>query len=123
MELKLTQKYRDPAMPSSDTVITNFYLNESEFEALRSLGGRLVRKRRYDVFEAGRKFAIDVFEDDLSGLVLAETELANDEEAANSKEPSFSVMEVTNEVLFTGGGLVTIGPDELRSELARRLGS
>ena len=40
VSLKLTQKYSEPDLPATETIITNFYLNEVEFEKLGVLNGR-----------------------------------------------------------------------------------
>jgi CYTH domain-containing protein len=105
--LKLTQKYDPPTGTGLETIITNLYLNETEFQALACLEGPTLRKRRYPYPFAGRNFSIDVFEGALKGLILCEIEF--DEHTDSHLElPPFAVREVTDDPFFTGGHLVTL---------------
>lgn len=97
---KLCKKY-EPLSPS-ETPITNIYLSLSEYELLASLGGRHITKRRYDVLHGHRSFSVDVFEGELEGLVLAETDLAD---AEVPDFPAWIVRDVTADRRFTGGEL------------------
>jgi hypothetical protein len=122
--LKLTQKFRETGFdklsdqPGSQTIITNFYLNGTEYQTLAQLGGNSLTKRRYRLPSGSHKFSIDVFEGDLAGLVLAEIEALTDEELAHVPQPEWAVAEVTGDVFFTGGNLVTTTPAQLRAKLA-----
>jgi CYTH domain-containing protein len=118
---KLTQKYRKMELPSTDTVITNIYLDESEFEALRLLQGARIRKRRYIIRHDGHRFAVDAFEGDLEGLILAEVEFKHDDEVTNLPIPSFAIQDVTEDEFFTGGRLAFESPQVIHQELQRRL--
>lgn len=123
--LKLTQKFLNSGFDKLSqregvqTIITNFYLNETEYNTLAQLGGNILTKRRYRLPSGGRTFSIDVFENSLTGLVLAEIEALTDEELANIPLPNWATAEVTNEIFFTGGNLVKITPDQLQAELAK----
>lgn len=116
IDLKLTQKYRDPEKPFFQTVITNLYLTDEEFSILSCVGGHQLIKKRYDFHSDGRRYSIDAFEGKLSGLVLAETEFDHDDEASSFEVPSFAIRDVTNEDLFTGGHLAFAKPDVVRNE-------
>ena len=105
--LKLTQKYDPPTGTGLETIITNLYLNETEFQTLACLEGPTIHKRRYPYPFAGRNFNIDVFEGSLDGLILGEIEF--DELAGSHIElPPFATREVTDDPFFTGGHLVTL---------------
>lgn len=105
--LKLTQKYDPPSGVGLETIITNLYLNETEFQTLACLEGPTLRKRRYPYPFADRNFSIDVFEGPLEGLILGEIEF--DEPADSHIElPPFATREVTDDPFFTGGHLVTL---------------
>lgn len=117
---KLTQKFA-PAPPDfSRTIITNTYLTQYEYEVLSVFEGNEIRKNRYPFEHEGRAYGIDVFLGALWGLVLAETSFETDEEMDAFAVPSFAVLDVTNEEMFTGGKLVGLTADDIREELKRR---
>lgn len=118
--LKLTQKYAPEPPDFSHTVITNTYLTAAEYQVLSVFEANEIRKNRYPFEFAGRRYTIDLFMGGLWGLILAETEFATDEEMKSLTIPPFAVLDVTNEELFTGGNLVNITLDDIRSELAKR---
>ncbi len=117
---KLTQKYA-PAPPDfSRTVITNIYLSPAEYEVLSVFEGNEIRKNRYPFEHEGRAYSVDIFLGALWGLVLAETSFETDEEMRAFTMPSFAVMDVTEDEMFTGARLVELTIEDLRAELARR---
>lgn len=119
-KLKLTQKFT-PAPPDfSRTIITNTYLSAYEYQVFSVFEANEIRKNRYPFEYEGRKYSIDVFLGALWGLILAETDFETDEEMDNFTLPSFAVRDVTNEEMFTGGMLVNLTIEELRSELEKR---
>jgi CYTH domain-containing protein len=104
--LKLTQKYSRSDLPASQTIITNFYLNEVEFDTLAGLSGRSISKQRYTYHHAGHRWSLDVFQGPLHGLILAEVEAQSAEALAQIPMPSFALKEVTGDLRFTGGVLI-----------------
>jgi 8-oxo-dGTP pyrophosphatase MutT (NUDIX family) len=118
--LKLARKHRAPELPPTHTVITNLYLEPAEYERLRALGGRSLVKRRHRHPPGGR-FAVDVFEGPLQGLVLAEAEAASDEELAALEPPRFAHCEVTADAFFTGGSLASAPPERVAERLRELL--
>lgn len=119
---KLTQKFAPNVEDLSRTYITNLYLTQAEYEMFAHLEGNEIRKNRYAYEHEGRKYSIDTFLGDLHGLILAEIEFDADEDLDNFPTPSFAVMDVTNDPMFTGGRLVELTADEIRRELKRRGG-
>jgi CYTH domain-containing protein len=117
--LKLTQKFGETAVPTQHTTITNIYLNEAEYQTLAQLGGDLLTKRRYRYSSGNQTFSVDVFEGQLSGLILAEIEAQTDEQLQTVSLPAWAVAEVTNDNFFTGGNLVTVTLAQLQAELAK----
>jgi CYTH domain-containing protein len=104
-QYKFTQK-ETPAPPDFATMtITNIYLSAAEYELLRVLPGREVRKRRHHL---GR-YSIDVFEGDLAGLILAEAGFTSEDEMRAHPLPEFAVREVSEDVRYTGGRLALNG--------------
>ena len=111
---KLTQKLPTDATGARQGLITTMYLKEDEFQLLANLPAKILRKTRYSV----PPFGIDVFEDALTGLVLAEAEFNSAEDASALSLPSFIVREVTEDPRFTGGELVRASRQELDKLLA-----
>ena len=111
---KLTQKLPTDATGARQGLITTMYLTEDEFQLLANLPAKILRKTRYSV----PPFGIDVFEDALTGLVLAEAEFNSAEDASALSLPSFIVREVTEDLRFTGGELVRVSRQELEKLLA-----
>ena len=111
---KLAQKIPDETPTTRQGMITNFYLSRDEFGVLSRLPAKILRKTRHSV----PPFGIDVFEDALDGLVMAEAEFTSAEEAASLEIPSFIAAEVTKDRRFAGGSLVAVTLDELRAWLA-----
>lgn len=117
---KLTQKFAPDPPDFSRTLITNIYLTQYEYEMLSVFEGNEIRKNRYPYEHEGRAFSIDVFLGALHGLILAETDFETDEEMSNFTLPSFATLDVTNDVMFTGGHLVDLTADQIRAELQMR---
>ena len=105
---KLTQKLTQGSS-LSDSLITTIYLEASEYESLSSLPAAVLEKTRSRV----PPFVIDAFGTPLEGLVLAEAELASDEEARSLEAPPESVAEVTADPRFSGGRLAAATREEM----------
>ena len=110
---KLTQKVPARASGAQQGFITNIYLTKDEFCVLAQLPARQLRKTRYSV----PPFGIDVFEDTLAGLVLAEAEFDSAAAADALTLPPFVLAEVTNDDRFTGGRLVGASRQDIRTWL------
>jgi CYTH domain-containing protein len=118
--LKLTQKYVAPSPVFGQTIITNLYLDEQEFNHLLSLGGCSIRKRRYAHAIGPQPCAIDIFDGHLDGLLLTEIGFDDDVAMTGCPIPEFVVAEVTTEAFFTGANLAYIRAEDLERELLRR---
>jgi CYTH domain-containing protein len=115
IDRKFGQKYlKDGEFDS--TLMTNFYIDEAEYQALSVLEGSKLVKRRYPYIFEQQKFSIDVFEGELSGLLLCEKELEEGENPPFNL-PSFVTREVTHEVFFTGGSLANTTAHELAERM------
>lgn len=106
--LKLGQKFRAADQSTRQTTMTNFYLDETEYAILSTLGGALLVKRRYPYHHAGHNYNIDVFERHLSGLILMEIERRPGVDLSALPLPSVALREVTDDPFFTGGALATL---------------
>lgn len=110
---KLTQKLQSPGSGAQQGFITNMYLTREEFRILAQLPAEQLSKTRYSV----TPFGIDVFEDRLTGLVLAEAEFESVSDADALTLPSFVAHEVSADVRFTGGRLVHASRQEIQAWL------
>jgi hypothetical protein len=117
LELKLTQKFLVKGQQTAERSITNLYLNQTEYETFATLPGHRLRKRRYGYTVWGYHYAIDVFEEQLAGLMLAEIDYANEPPAL----PSFALKDVTDDVFFTGGHLATLSEKAFLEGFQRRI--
>lgn len=89
---------------------TSIYLGEAEFGLLSGLPGKRLRKVRHHLAPVGGfAYGVDVFEGELAGLILAETEFATAEALATCRGPDFAVREVTQDLRYTGGWLAARG--------------
>lgn len=113
--IKLTKK----AASSSPyfCTISRILLSYGEYMLLSSLASRQLKKTRYYHHYEDRVFSIDVFEGELEGLILCETEASSLEELMQAEPPDYVKQEVTEDEFFTGGALCQIGREELRRKL------
>ena len=118
---KFGQKYRASSQSGVETTMTNIYLDEKEYHSLSKLEAREIVKRRYRYVNGGLEYGIDVFEGELSGLILAEIECETEQECERLQPPSFSLREVTEDIFFTGGFLATLTKEEFEAGLAKWL--
>ena len=110
---KLTQKLPEQNMGARRGLITTMRLAKEEFCVLAKLPARELTKSRHSI----PPFGIDVFQGELSGLVLAEAEFDSAKEALQLTLPPFVVHEVTEDSRFTGGRLVAASRGELQGWL------
>lgn len=101
---KLGKKYSGTAL--STRPMTNIYLDVAEYEMLAALPAATLTKRRHD---AGGGFVIDVFEDALAGLVLAEVAADDDAALGAVTVPAWCAREVTDDPAYAGGTLAIHG--------------
>ncbi|HLJ90609.1 MAG TPA: hypothetical protein VKZ53_27625 [Candidatus Angelobacter sp.] len=114
VHFKLTQKLAGRTEGAQQGFITTIYITNDEFDVFAQLPAKVLTKTRHSV----PPFGIDVFEDGLSGLVLAEAEFDSAAEASALVPPSFVMHEVSDDIRFTGGYLVTVSRQELKRNLA-----
>ena len=126
-KIEITQGYltKDPAIRVRSTGDNRFYMTfkgKTEDELVRRevelpitkdayeiLMGhestKKIRKNRYLVHENGKKFEIDIFEEQLKGLAFLEVEFENQEEAEQFMIPAWVDKEVTGDVRYTNSQL------------------
>ncbi|HEX3527818.1 MAG TPA: hypothetical protein VH988_12205 [Thermoanaerobaculia bacterium] len=114
--IKLTKKSESDS-PYFQT-ISRILLSTREYELLDALEGDRLRKTRHYHIDHGRAFSIDVFEGELDGLILCETEAEGLAELMSIQPPPYARREVTTDPFFTGGNLCRASRSDLRSKLA-----
>ena len=92
-------------------------LTEKEFESLNKLEGKRVRKIRYYYEFEERTAEIDLFQDELNGLVTVDFEFETEEEKEKFKMPDFCLADVTQEDFIAGGKLCGKTYKEIEKEL------
>ena len=117
---KLCKKY--PTDDPYSGAMVNIYLTSSEYSVYSALPGTTITKRRYAVPVAGTAFSVNVFEDELAGLVLCVAEQPTRAEVSSLVFPPWATHEVTEDDFFTGGHLSRISARELRQKLASLAG-
>jgi len=114
--IKLTKKYESES-PYFQT-IGRILLSPDEFALFDALPGYRLQKTRYYHLDRGRVFSIDVFEDELDGLVLCEAEAEGFEELMSIQPPAYARHEVTEDPFFTGGILCQATRAQLLQKLS-----
>jgi CYTH domain-containing protein len=114
--IKLTKKFESES-PYFQR-IGRILLSPGEYELLAALEGYPLRKTRHYHLDGGRVFSVDIFEGDLDGLILCETEAEGLEELMSIQPPAFGGQEVTEDPFFTGGNLCRTTRGELLRKLA-----
>ena len=116
--MKFGQKYQATDMESHQTIMTSMYLDESEHQVLRTLGGVQINKRRYSYEFEQHQYSIDVFEGSLAGLLLAEIEDQPSVDLSLLPVPGFALLEVTDNPDFWGSNLAGLAAVELQKILS-----
>ena len=93
---KLCKKYGKRCEVSEP--ITNLYLTESEYDALRNLPGIRVRKRRYRVEPGG----LDLYTDRNPVVAIFEVDFESEDSARAYSPPPFASREITGSPEFSG---------------------
>ncbi|HEV7309616.1 hypothetical protein [Ensifer sp.] len=113
---KFCKKY--PSESAISAPIVNIYLTAEEYGLLSQLPGKTLSKRRYRLDFGGILCGIDVFEGELSGLVLSEIEAASAEALMALAPPPWSGLEVTDDAFFRGAHLAGLSAAELQVKLS-----
>lgn len=79
----------------------NLPLTQSSYEHLKEkIDGRLIIKKRYMIPYKSYTIELDVFENDLAPLTLAEVEFATEDDANNFNAPDWFAEDVTFEKIY-----------------------
>ena len=116
--VKLTKK--TPGTEPYTHQLSQIILGYDEFKLFDAMPGDRLAKVRYYVSmrtEPLRIVAVDVFEGELSGLVLCEIEAESPGALLSLRPPDYATREVTGDPFFTGGVLCRVPRAELLSRL------
>ena len=116
---KLGQKVRERPESPETVRLTNIYLSELEYNALTALEGAQLSKTRWHWVLGNRRLSVDVFDEPLKGLVLAEVELRSGD--LHLSAPDGALADVTYNNQFSGGVLAWATPEEARRLVAQVL--
>jgi len=104
---------------ASRQIESTIVLTSEEFGDLNLIPGkRVLKKRYYHTFE-GRIYEVDVFEGQLSGLVLVDIEFESNEDKLAFLAPDFCLAEVTQEDFIAGGMLAGARYEDVEIGLAK----
>lgn len=101
--IKLTKKYESdsPYFRQINTIL----LSPEEYAIFDRLEGKRIEKVRFYHHYKNRTFSIDVFENQLKGLLICETEQETLEDLMFAEPPPYVQAEVTENPFFTGANL------------------
>ena len=116
---EITKKTSVAAGDASEHIKQTIPLTEEEFAALSRCSAKRVAKDRYRVVIDGILAEIDVFIEDLAGLVLIDFEFDTEDEKDNFIPPSIALADVTQENFIAGGLLAGKTYDTIAPELKR----
>ena len=102
---EMTKKLAIDAADHSEQTEMTIPLDEEEFTEFATLPGKRVKKIRYAYPYRGVTAEIDVFQDALTGLVIADFEFKSSEEKNKFVIPEWCLAEVTQEESLAGGML------------------
>lgn len=114
--IKFTKKYESDS--PFKRLISSTVLSPQEYELFDTLDGDRLKKTRYFHNFNDQMFAIDVFEDELKGLILCEAETSSLEELTAFEFPKYAKYEVTEDSFFDGGNLCKTTKEELKQKLS-----
>ncbi len=80
-------------------------LDQKEFDVLSKTSNKRVVKDRYNIVIDGSHAEVDIFRDDLEGLVVIDFEFESEEEQVSFHAPKECLADVTQEVFIAGGNL------------------
>jgi CYTH domain-containing protein len=92
-------------------------LTQEEYNTLSKVEGKRVRKIRYQYKYKEYIAEIDIFQDELEGLVLVDFEFEKEEELKNFEIPDFCLCDVTEEEFIAGGMLCGKNYSDIENKL------
>ena len=100
---EITKKTPVSGTDSSEQIEQTVPLTAEEFASLSTVSGKCLEKQRYYYDYQGRTAEVDIFQGDLSGLVIVDFEFDTSDEKDKFEIPDFCLVDVTQEKAFAGG--------------------
>lgn len=116
---EMTKKTKVSEDDASAHIEETISLDEKEFNAFADVEGKRVRKFRYAFPYSERTAEIDIFQDELEGLVVVDFEFKTREELESFVIPSFCLADVTQEEFIAGGMLCGKAYADIEENLGR----
>jgi len=113
----ITKKAPAYGSDSSEQSEETIPLTKEEYDALASCSTKVVAKRRYKVSVGGHMAEVDVFQEQLEGLVEIDFEFGSSEEKSAFVPPEVCLADVTQEEAFAGGYLSGRSYEDIESVL------
>jgi len=104
---------------SSEMLEETIPLTKEEFQELSTIEGKRVRKLRYYYDHNGKTAEVDIFQDDLKGLVIIDFEFETSEEKNTFEMPDFCLANITQEEFIAGGMICGKCYEDLIKDLAK----
>ncbi len=114
--IKLTKKYESDS--GYFRQINTILLSPEEYKIFNRLKGKRVEKNRFYHHYKNRVFSIDVFENELDGLLVCETEQPTLEDLMSAEPPPYARIEVTENAFFNGANLANATAADLQKRLS-----
>ena len=102
---EITKKQPAKEGDASEQTEHTIKLTKEEYDALAHVRSKRARKIRYIYMYEGVKGEVDVFQDELAGLVLVDFEFADPKKKDAFAMPDFCLADVTQDETFAGGKL------------------
>jgi adenylate cyclase len=115
--IEMTKKERALEHEGSHLHEYTIPLTVAEFDALRVIKGKEVRKIRYYYNSDNVVYEVGVFQDKLQGLVVVDVEFDNKESMLAFQQPEWVLVEVTQENFLAGGELCGKSYSDISSQL------
>ena len=94
-------------------------LTEEEFNELLKVDGKKVRKLRYHYPYNGRMAEVDVFQDELLGIIVVDFEFDTIEDKDAFQLPDFCSADITHEEFIAGGMICGKTYEDVAADLER----
>lgn len=116
---EITKKQPVYGNDSSHQLETTITLTKEEYGDLNLVKGKRVSKNRYIYKDVKYTYEIDVFQEELKGLILVDVEFGSNEEKAKFVHPDWMLADVTQEKFIAGGMLCGKSYKDIANELKK----
>ena len=116
---EMTKKQIANGNDSSELIEHTISLSQDEFEEFLVMEGKRLHKNRFYYPYENRIAEIDVYLDDLAGLVAVDFEFSSREEMEKLQMPDFCLVEVTQDEVIAGGMLAGKKYGDIEKDLKR----